>query len=77
MPSASFEHDSLVRVRDTIVDAPYIIPQIAAHITALSRVLLWSFAMDIVDRGGKIFYSDTDSLLCNYEDIADTNELGG
>jgi DNA polymerase type B, organellar and viral len=76
-PSASYEHDSLIRVRDTHVDAPYIIPQIAAHITALSRVLLWSFAMDVLDKGNKIFYADTDSLLTDFNNLKDTNDLGG
>jgi len=70
-------HDSLVRVRDTRIDAPYIIPQIAAHITASSRMLLWNFSMDILDRGGRIFYSDTDSVLTDLNDIPDSTELGG
>ncbi len=77
MPSSAYEHDSLIRIRDIRVDAPYIIPQIAAHITALSRNLLWSFAMDILDRGGKIFYGDTDSILTDYNGIPDSTELGG
>ena len=54
-PSASYEHDSLIRIRDIRVDAAYIIPQIAAHITALSRVLLWTYSMEILEHGGKIF----------------------
>lgn len=77
MPSASYEHDSLIRIRDIRVDAVYIIPQIAAHITALSRVLLWTYAMEIMERGGKIFYSDTDSLLTDYGGLSDNDELGG
>lgn len=52
LPTSSgiYEHDSLIRVRDIHVDAAYIIPHIAAHITASSRVLLWGFAMDVLDR---------------------------
>jgi hypothetical protein len=45
------------------VDAPYIIPQIAAHITTLARVRLWRFMRMALDAGGKLFYSDTDSII--------------
>jgi hypothetical protein len=77
VPSGIFEHDSLVRVRDIRVDAAYIIPQISAHITALSRHLLWCYSMDILDKKGKIYYSDTDSVLTDYGDIPDSKDLGG
>jgi hypothetical protein len=77
MASNIYAHDSLVRIKDIRVDAAYIIPQIAAHITASSRILLWSFAMDILDRGFHIFYCDTDSLLTDYGDYPDSKELGG
>jgi hypothetical protein len=77
MPSGAYEHDSLIRVRDIRIDAAYIIPQIAAHITALSRNLLWSYSMQILKAGGKIFYSDTDSILCDYQKLEDSTELGG
>lgn len=76
-PSASMEHDSPVRIKDTHVDAPYIIPQIAAHITASSRMILWYAAQEIIERGYKIFYSDTDSILSDCPDIPHSNELGG
>jgi hypothetical protein len=45
------------------VDASYIIPQIAAHITALARVRLWRFMRQALDAGGRIFYADTDSII--------------
>ena len=45
------------------VDAPYIIPQIAAHITTLARIRLWRFMRAALDAGGKLFYSDTDSII--------------
>lgn len=75
--SGIFEHDSLVRIKDIRVDAAYIIPQISAHITALSRHLLWCYSMDILDRGGNIYYSDTDSILTNFGGIPDSKDLGG
>jgi len=75
--SAIYEHDSPVRVKDTHVDAPYIIPQIAAHITASSRMLLWYYAMEIIEAGYSIFYSDTDSILTDYPDLPTSTLLGG
>jgi hypothetical protein len=45
------------------VDASYIIPQIAAHITTLARVRIWRFMRQALDAGGQLFYADTDSLL--------------
>lgn len=74
---AIYEHDSLVRIRDIRVDAPYIIPQIAAHITASSRILLWSYSFDILNRGHQIFYSDTDSIITSYGGYPDSKDLGG
>lgn len=48
---------------DRYVDAAYIVPQIAAHVTALSRIRLFEGMADILMRGGKIFYLDTDAVL--------------
>ena len=45
------------------VDASYIIPQIAAHITTLARVRIWRFMRQALDAGGQLFYSDTDSII--------------
>lgn len=75
--SAIYEHESPVRVRDVHVDAPYIIPQIAAHITASSRMLLWHYAQQILEAGYQIFYSDTDSIISDCPDIPDSTKLGG
>jgi hypothetical protein len=47
------------------VDAPYIIPQIASHVTALARIRLWHYDIMAHDRGGKLFMNDTDSIVCN------------
>ena len=75
--SAIYEHDSPVRIKDVQVDAPYIIPQIAAHITASSRMLLWHYSHQILERGYQIFYSDTDSIISDCPDIPDSTKLGG
>lgn len=49
------------------VDAAYIIPQISAHITALSRIRLWRGMAGVVSRGGRLFYVDTDSIKASIE----------
>lgn len=46
-----------------VIDQPYIIPQIAATVTAYSRVLLLDFMLEAKKRGGDVYYCDTDSLV--------------
>ena len=46
-------------------DAPYIIPQIAANVTAKSRIKLWLGCVDILMQGYKVYYLDTDSITCD------------
>lgn len=57
------------------VDAPYIIPQIAAHVTTLARVRLWKFMRAALDAGGRLFYSDTDSIITDVI-LPSSSELG-
>lgn len=45
------------------LEEDYIIPQISAHITALSRVLLLKGLQSVLRRKGEIVYSDTDSAV--------------
>lgn len=52
-----------VWVIKTRVDAPYMIPQIASYITALSRIALWQANVAGVKLGGMPAYNDTDSNL--------------
>lgn len=58
------------------VDAPYIIPQIAAHITAMARLHLHRFA-EIASKRGVLAYMDTDSIITS-ADMSDycSTELG-
>lgn len=72
MPTA----DCDVWYKSEHVDAPYIIPQIAAHITALARVRLWQFMKLVKEAGGRIYYSDTDSVITDVS-MPSTTELGG
>lgn len=44
------------------IDAPYIVPQIAAQITALARLQLHSIMSESLEAGGKLAYCDTDSI---------------
>lgn len=72
---ANGKPDCAVWYKKNRVSAPYIIPQIAAHITTLSRVLLWKKMREILERGGNIYYVDTDSILTDVE-IETGNALG-
>jgi len=61
---------------ETKIQSPcYVIPQIAAHITALARVRLWHVMCSALDRGGKLYYCDTDSVITDVE-LPTGNELG-
>ena len=52
----------------TKISSPsYVIPQIAAHITALARVRLWHVMSSALDAGGKLYYCDTDSVITDVE----------
>ena len=55
-----------------VTDAPYMIPQIAAHVTALSRIHLHKYLTIASDRG-VLAYCDTDSILTT----ADMSDLCG
>jgi len=60
---------------DKVVDAPYIMPQISARVTALSRVRLLDGMVESIQREGRVWYCDTDSMLTNVK-IATSTELG-
>jgi hypothetical protein len=48
-------------------DAPYVMPQISARVTALARVRLYRGMLEAVKRGGKVAYTDTDSIITTAE----------
>jgi hypothetical protein len=58
------------------VSPPYIIPQISAQITSLARVRLWSCMADVLRKGGKLYYCDTDSLITDLDNLHTSSELG-
>ena len=58
------------------VSPEYVIPQISAQITALSRIRLWRFMAKVLERGGNLYYCDTDSIITNIDDLPCSSELG-
>lgn len=56
-------NDCLVWCQEKVVNASYIIPQIAAYITTDARIRLWLGAAAVLKRGGDIYYMDTDSVM--------------
>lgn len=61
---------------DIRVSPSYIVPQLAVHITALARRQLWTILSDIVKRGGRVYYCDTDSVVCSGVDLPTGKQLG-
>jgi hypothetical protein len=55
----------------------HVAPQISAHVTALARVELYRAAQRVLKEGGRLYYSDTDSVICSGVDWPDSKELGG
>lgn len=67
--------DSDVWYRAKKVKPAYVIPQISAHVTSLGRVKLWKYMAVALERGGRLYMVDTDSLLTNV-DMPCSTELG-
>jgi hypothetical protein len=63
------DFNSDVWSEDVTVSPDYVIPQLSVHITALARVKLWKLLQGIVDKGGRIYYTDTDSVVCSGVDL--------
>lgn len=63
-PMAPLMHcEQGVWLEDVQVDASYIIPQLAAWVTSLSRVKLWRTMKGFLDAGHDVYYCDTDSVF--------------
>lgn len=58
------------------MDSAHMIPQIAAHITALSRVRLYLAIQIALQRGGEVFYCDTDSIIASVPIEPESGKLG-
>lgn len=72
---ASADPDTDIWYQKSVVDAPYVIPHVAAHITATARVRLWRSMKAAVLAGGSVYYTDTDSIITDAI-LPSSNELG-
>lgn len=61
---------------ERIVSASYIVPQISAHITALSRIRLFHGMIGVVERDGTLVYTDTDSCVIYGTTMPSGSKLG-
>lgn len=73
---ADNDPECLVWYAEEEVDACYIMPQIAARVTAVARVALLRHMLAAEELGGELHYCDTDSLITNVE-MPTSTELGG
>lgn len=60
----------------TVIKSSCSIPQIAEHVTTLSRIRLFLGMMEIVEQGKEVFYCDTDSVMSNGA-MTESEDLGG
>lgn len=76
-PCDPFDPDCRLWLVKELVDAPYIAPQVAAHITALSRLHLHRLIIT-AEELGQVAYYDTDSVLTT-ADLSSlcSSKLGG
>mgnify|MGYP003575035696 CR=1 FL=1 len=58
------------------IDPPYIVAQLSAHVTAVARVRLWELLTSILKQGGRIYYTDTDSVVCSGVTLSTGTGLG-
>jgi len=70
----NFEAD--VWAEDTIVNPIYILPQMSVHVCSVARARLWEIDTKVLQDGGRIYYGDTDSLICSGATLATGGDLG-
>lgn len=70
----NFEAD--VWAEDTIVNPIYILPQLSVHVTSVARARLWEINNKVLQDGGRIYYNDTDSLVCSGATLETGADLG-
>jgi len=52
------------------------LPQIAVHVTAMAQLCLYKSFEEILDKGYKVYYCDTDSITTDYKNMKTSKELG-
>lgn len=70
----NFEAD--VWSEETIVNPIYVLPQLSVHVTSVARARLWEINMKVLQDGGRIYYNDTDSLVCSGATLETGGDLG-
>lgn len=63
----------------TEIKAEYIQVQVASYVTSRARLVLLKALRDIVNRGGNVYYCDTDSVVCDIPmnpDLVDPDRIG-
>ena len=63
----------------TEINSEYIQVQVASYVTSRARLVLLKGARSIIERGGNVYYCDTDSLVTDIplpDEIVDENKLG-
>lgn len=68
--------DADVWAEDTIVNPIYVLPQLSVHVTSVARARLWEINMKVLRDGGRIYYNDTDSLVCSGATLETGADLG-
>lgn len=74
-PANRADPDCPIWYAKTEVDAPYIMPQISARVTALARVRLLEAMLKARECGGHVYYCDTDSVITDVV-LPTSTELG-
>lgn len=70
----NFEAD--VWGEDCFVSPTYVIPQLSVHVTALARARLWELLTNVLQQGGRIYYTDTDSEIVSGAKVKTGDGLG-
>lgn len=52
------------------------LPQISIHVTAMAQLWLYESLQQIIEKGYKVFYCDTDSITTDYKNLSVSKELG-
>lgn len=66
-------------IENNEVSYPSVSVAISAPVTAYGRIHINKIKKDILNLGGKLYYSDTDSIVTNIElpkEMVDTKEIG-
>lgn len=74
----TYDISEIFYIIDTEIEeyASFINPMISAYITAYARIELFDIMIDIKNKGGKVYYVDTDSVMTDIK-LSESENLGG